>query len=122
MKVKIRSTPEVAFRFVLSFASGDGYSRPLEVKEVEPSDSIYMVDDAAERIKELCGALPTGVMDTFSMLKTVIDEVFKLRGERPFSDNAKLPLYLDTLASANYLFNMMASGETGFSFVYERSN
>lgn len=122
MKVKIRSTPEVTLRFVLSFSSGDGYNRPVEVKEVEPSDSIYMVDDAVERIKSLCGNLPTGVMDTFYMLKTVCDEIFKLRDDRPFSDNAKLPLYLDTLASANYLFNMMASGETGFSFVYERSN
>lgn len=119
MKVKISSAPTVIYRFILSFAGGDGYNRPVSGKEIEPSDSIYMVDDAAQTIKELCGNLPLNAEDTFPMLKVVCEEIFKLRDDRPFSDNAKLPMYLDMLAAANYLFNMMISGERGFTFVYE---
>lgn len=120
MKVTISSKPTVKLRHTLDFRYGNEYQRPSTTKEVEHSDSLVLVDTALETIKNLCGELPKNSMEAADMLKQACDEVFRLRDDRPFSDNGKLPAYLDICAAANYLFNMMASGEPGFTFVYER--
>jgi len=122
MKVTISSQPSVKFRHTLDFRYGNEYQRPVTTKETDVSDSLILVDSALETIKNLCGELPKNSLEAADMLKQACDEVFRLRDDRPFSDNGKLPAYLDICAAANYLFNMMASGETGFKFVYEQLN
>lgn len=120
MRVIISSQPTVKLRHTLDFRYGNEYQRPVTTKEVDASDSLVLVDTALETIKNLCGELPANVSEASDMLKQACDEVFRLRDDRPFSDNGKLPAYLDICAAANYLFNMFASGEPGFDFVYER--
>ncbi len=119
MKVIISSKPTVKFRHTLDFRYGNEYQRPTTVKEIDPADSLILVDSGVETIKNLCGELPKNSLEAADMLKQACDEVFRLRDDRPFSDNGKLPAYLDICAAANYLFNMFASGEPGFNFVYE---